>query len=314
MSLTELGIREEIERIRLNVEKVIKGKQSAIEMVIICLLTDGHVLIEDVPGVGKTMLARSLAQSVAGDFKRIQFTNDLLPTDILGNYIFMKSTEQFVFHPGPIFTNILLADEINRGTPKVQSALLEGMEERTVSLDRNTHSLPDPFFVIATENPIEQTGTFSLPEAELDRFMVKIRIGYPSRESEMSMLQAVQVKHPINDLGPVTDKMKITAMRDAIKKVGISNEIRGYIIDLLAATRGDADVILGGSPRAAIALQRLTQGLAAFAGRDFVIPDDVKKGFNPVLRHRIKISPQARLNKMTTDDILERIIKNVRVP
>ena len=306
--------KDEIVLLRDNIATVIKGKNDRIELVLITLMAEGHILIEDVPGVGKTMLARSVAQSINGEFKRIQFTNDLLPTDILGNFIYNKETEKFIFKKGPIFTNILLADEINRGTPKVQSALLEAMEESTVSLDRNTYLLPQPFFVIATENPIEQAGTFSLPEAELDRFMIKLDIGYPSSRSENEVLKVVQVVHPIKNIKPVIEVKKIMELREIVKRIKVSDEIRDYIVSLLNATRKHGNILLGGSPRASICLQRLSQGIAAFNGRNFVIPDDVKYGLKPVLRHRIRLTPQARINNVTVDNILEEILKNVKTP
>ncbi|MCK5224940.1 MoxR family ATPase, partial [Candidatus Calescamantes bacterium] len=286
--------RDKLVLLRDNIATVIKGKNRKIELVLIAFMAEGHVLIEDVPGVGKTMLARSVAQSVSGIFKRIQFTNDLLPTDILGNFIYEKDKGEFSFRKGPIFANILLADEINRGTPKVQSALLEAMEENTVSLDVSTFKLPSPFFVLATENPVEQSGTFSLPEAELDRFMIKIDIGYPSKESEEEILESVQIRHPIHDLKSVFESSSVEDLRNTVKRVKVGKEIRNYIVRLMTASREHSDVFLGGSPRASIALQRMAQGIAAFEQRAYVIPDDVKYAFVPVLRHRLKLTPQAR--------------------
>lgn len=306
--------RDKVVLLRDNIATVIKGKNRKIEMVLIALMADGHVLIEDVPGVGKTMLARSVAHSVSGVFKRIQFTNDLLPTDILGNYIYEKDKGEFTFRKGPIFANILLADEINRGTPKVQSALLEAMEENTVSLDVNTFRLPDPFFVLATENPVEQAGTFSLPEAELDRFMIKIDIGYPSSGSEEEILKVVQVTHPIDSLRSVLDTNTIVDLKKTVRNVTVGDEIRAYIVRLVKASREHKDILLGGSPRASIALQRMAQGIAAFEERNYVIPDDVKYTFLPVLRHRIKMTPQARINNVTADSALEGLLKDVKAP
>ncbi len=297
-----------------NIEKVIKGKREKIDIILISMAAQGHILIEDVPGVGKTMLARSIAQSINGDFKRIQFTNDLLPTDILGNYIYIKNEGKFSFRKGPIFTNILLADEINRGTPKVQSALLEGMEEYTVSIDRNTHPLPTPFFVIATENPIEQGGTFILPEAELDRFLIKIDMGYPSMEKEKKILKNVQIIHPIDLLEPVISISKLLSLQKTLKNVEVSPLIREYIVTLISKTRNDDNLLLGASPRASIALQKMAQGKAAFEGRNFVIPDDVKNVFVPVIRHRLRLTPQARINGLTSDIILENLIHETNVP
>ncbi|MCD6578522.1 MoxR family ATPase [bacterium] len=297
-----------------NVEKVIKGKREKIDIILISMAAQGHILIEDVPGVGKTMLARSIAQSINGDFQRIQFTNDLLPTDILGNYIYIKNEGKFSFRKGPIFTNILLADEINRGTPKVQSALLEGMEEYTVSIDRNTHPLPSPFFVIATENPIEQGGTFILPEAELDRFLIKIPMGYPSAEKEKDILKEVQIIHPIERIEPVVAISKILSLQKMLKNVEVTALIREYIINLITKTRDNDNLLLGASPRASIALQKMAQGNAAFKGRNFVIPDDVKNIFVPVLRHRLRLTPQARINGLTSDIILENLINETEAP
>ncbi|MCK5399612.1 MoxR family ATPase [bacterium] len=306
--------RDKLVLLRDNIATVIKGKNRKIELVLIAFMAEGHVLIEDVPGVGKTMLARSVAQSVSGIFKRIQFTNDLLPTDILGNFIYEKDKGEFSFRKGPIFANILLADEINRGTPKVQSALLEAMEENTVSLDVSTFKLPSPFFVLATENPVEQSGTFSLPEAELDRFMIKIDIGYPSKESEEEILESVQIRHPIHDLKSVFESSSVEDLRNTVKRVKVGKEIRNYIVRLMTASREHSDVFLGGSPRASIALQRMAQGIAAFEQRAYVIPDDVKYAFVPVLRHRLKLTPQARINNLTVDNILKGILKDVKAP
>lgn len=297
-----------------NIERVIKGKREKIDIILIAMVAHGHILIEDVPGVGKTMLARSIAQSINGDFKRIQFTNDLLPTDILGNYIYVKDEGKFLFRKGPIFTNILLADEINRGTPKVQSALLEGMEEYTVSIERNTHPLPSPFFVIATENPIEQGGTFTLPEAELDRFLIKIDMGYPSKDKEQDILKEVQIIHPIERLEPVISVSKILTLQEILKNVEVNDVIREYIVSLTSQTRENEHLLLGASPRASIALQKMAQGHAAFQGRNFVIPDDVKAIFVPVLRHRLRLTPQARINGLNSDIILENLINETEVP
>ncbi|MCK4642814.1 MoxR family ATPase [bacterium] len=306
--------RDKLVLLRDNIATVIKGKNRKIELVLIAFMAEGHVLIEDVPGVGKTMLARSVAQSVSGIFKRIQFTNDLLPTDILGNFIYEKDKGEFSFRKGPIFANILLADEINRGTPKVQSALLEAMEENTVSLDVSTFKLPSPFFVLATENPVEQSGTFSLPEAELDRFMIKIDIGYPSKESEEEILESVQIRHPIHDLKSVFESSSVEDLRNTVKRVKVGKEIRNYIVRLMTASREHSDVFLGGSPRASIALQRMAQGIAAFEQRAYVIPDDVKYAFVPVLRHRLKLTPQARINNLTVDNVLKGILNDVKAP
>lgn len=259
-----------------NVERVIVGKRAAIELLIVAMLCEGHVLIEDVPGVGKTMLARSLAVSVGGQFKRLQCTPDLLPNDVTGVSIFNQQNNSFEFRPGPIFVNVLLADEINRATPRTQSALLEAMQEQQVTMDGETRPLPRPFLVLATQNPVEYEGTFPLPEAQLDRFLVRVALGYPSAQDERAILGALQREHPIHLLQPVVTQAAVQDIQRAIWEVHADDSLRDYIVALAQATRSHGDLALGASPRASFALFRAAQALAAVRGRDHVIPDDIK--------------------------------------
>ncbi len=297
-----------------NIEKVIVGKREAVELTVLGLLCQGHILIEDVPGVGKTILARSLAKSVGCDFRRIQFTPDMLPTDVTGVSVFNQKSLEFEFRPGPIFAQIVLTDEINRATPKTQSALLEAMEERQVTVEGTTHPLKPPFMVVATQNPIEYEGTFPLPEAQLDRFMLRIRLGYPERDQELAVLDRQEKVHPITTLEQVVSLEELTATQTAIKDIHINEGIRGYIVDLVRETRVNNDVYLGSSSRGALALFRLCQAWAAMSGRDFVTPDDVKKLAGPALAHRIIVGPAARIRDITTDDVIDRVLKSVAVP
>lgn len=301
-------------RIIENVEKVIIGKRHVTELVLAALLCQGHVLLEDVPGVGKTMLARSVARSIGGDFKRVQFTPDLLPSDITGLSFFNQKLGEFQFRPGPVFSNILLADEINRATPRTQSALLESMEERTVTIEGDTMALPKPFLVLATENPVELEGTFPLPEAQLDRFLLRIKIGYPSAEEEEEMLLRLQHQHPIETLEAVTTPDDLMAAMASVRDVHVEPELRSYISGVARATREHDAVGLGVSPRGTLALFRTTQAYAALKGRDYAEPDDVKQVAHAVLAHRIIISPDARLRGRSVDHIIDEVVGQVGAP
>lgn len=297
-----------------NISKVIVGKDEAIKKAIITLISGGHLLIEDVPGVGKTMLAKSIAKSINLDFKRIQFTPDLLPSDIIGITIYNEKTKEFEFKKGPIFSNIILADEINRSTPKTQSALLEAMEERQVTIDGITHKLNEPFFVIATENPIEYEGTFPLPEAQLDRFFMKIEIGYPNESDEILLLSRVQIRHPIEDLQEVITKDEILEIQKEVKKIHVDESLKEYIVKLGKELREDDDIYLGPSPRSLIVLMRVSQAKAYIEGRDFVIPDDIKNLFNSVMSHRIILKPESKLKGVSEKEVIERAVQRVEVP
>ena len=302
------------EKIIANLEKVIVGKNASVELVVIGLLCQGHVLIEDVPGVGKTMLARSLARSLDCSFNRIQFTPDMLPSDVTGVSIFNQQKRKFEFRAGPIMGQIILADEVNRATPKTQAALLEAMDERQVTVDGITHPLPAPFMVLATQNPIEYEGTFPLPEAQLDRFLLRVRMGYPSASEEMKILGAQQLRHPIEALESVVAVKDLLSAIEAIRKVYVSPVIQKYIIDLVGRTRQSSDVYLGASPRGSLALFRASQARAALNGRDHVLPDDVKALAVPVLGHRIIVSPAARLRELSADRIVQEVIYSAPVP
>ena len=273
--------------LRANIAKVVVGKEDVVDKVLAALLAGGHVLLEDVPGTGKTLLSRALAASMDGRFSRIQFTPDLLPADVTGMAVFSPKSESFTFKPGPIFANIVLADEINRATPRVQSAMLECMEEKQVSSDGTTYSLPAPFFVIATQNPVETQGTFPLPEAQLDRFMVQLSMGYPSREEQTAILQRFMQESPQESLQPVADAEQIAQAQKAVRSVRVAPELLDYIGALCEKTRALDDALLGASPRAALALMRVSQSLAAIRGRDYVTPEDIKTMAEPVLAHRL---------------------------
>lgn len=301
-------------RIVDNVEKVIVGKRDVTEMVLVALLCQGHVLLEDVPGVGKTTLARSIARSIGGQFRRIQFTPDLLPSDITGLSYFNQKLGEFQFRAGPVFTNILLSDEINRATPRTQSALLEAMEERTVTIEGDTMDLPQPFLVLATENPVELEGTFPLPEAQLDRFLVRIRIGYPNAEEEEEMLLRLQHRHPIETLEAVATPEDLVVAMTGVREIHVEPELRAYITGITRATREHDAVGLGASPRGTLALFRATQAYAALRGRDYAEPDDVKRVAHSVLAHRIMISPDARLRGRSVDHIIDEVVDRVRTP
>jgi len=302
------------EKLLVNLEKVIIGKKDIIDLVIISLLSQGHLLIDDVPGVGKTMLAKSLAKSLGCSFNRIQFTPDMLPSDVTGVSIFNQNTKDFEFRPGPIISQIVLADEINRATPKTQSALLESMEEKQVTVDGITHTIPNPFMVLATQNPIEYEGTFPLPEAQLDRFIMRVRIGYPSFANEIQILDLQQLKHPIEDISTVVSSSEIIQMQNSIKHVFVSDAVKRYIVELTRATRDHNDVYLGASPRGSLSLYRVSQAKAATMGRDFVLPDDVKSLAKFVLGHRLVIHPSARLKNLSTEQIIGEVLLQVHVP
>jgi MoxR-like ATPase len=292
-----------------NVEKVIVGKRAAIELLLVALLTEGHVLLEDVPGVGKTMLARAMAISLGGAFKRLQCTPDLLPNDVTGVSVFNQQTAQFEFRPGPIFVNILLADEINRATPRTQSALLEAMQEQQVTVDGVTRPLPRPFLVMATQNPIEYEGTFPLPEAQLDRFLVRLSIGYPAPADERQLLLSLRRVHPINELQQVSAGDELLPLQRLVWDVHVDETLQDYMIRLVTATRQHPDLALGASPRASLALFKTGQALAAVRGRDHVIPDDVKYLIPAVLAHRLIVRPEAELRGKTADAVLKEIIQ-----
>jgi MoxR-like ATPase len=297
-----------------NIKRVLVGKQGQIELGVLCLLAGGHALIEDVPGVGKTTLAKALAKSIGGDFERIQFTPDLLPSDVLGINMFDPASASFQFRPGPVFTNVLLADEINRANPKTQSALLESMEEHQVTLDGVTHPLAPPFMVLATQNPVEFAGTFPLPEAQLDRFTLRISLGYLDPAAEVEMLERFDGADPLGELGPVADEASVRESQEAISLVHVAPEVKSYIVSIVAATRSHADLSLGASPRASIALYRLSQARAASQGRDFVLPDDVKALASPVLSHRLLFQATAEMRGANADEFIERLLLSEPVP
>jgi MoxR-like ATPase len=297
-----------------NVEKVIIGKRQQLAFAVVAYFCEGHVLLEDVPGVAKTMLARALAKSVGCVFKRLQCTPDLLPTDITGVSIFNQKTTEFEFRPGPIFAQIVLADEINRTTPRTQSALLEAMAERRVTVDGQGYVLKPPFLVLATQNPIDHEGTFPLPEAQLDRFLIRLSLGYPSIDEEGKMLERLQHTHPIDELTSVVTASDVLACQQAVRDIYVDEKLRRYLLEIIQATREHSDVALGGSPRASIALFRTAQALAALQGRNFVIPDDVKRMAQSVLGHRLILKPESRLRKVTAASVVEEILTDVSVP
>ena len=302
------------EKIINNIEKVIVGKRQPVQLAVISLLCQGHLLIEDVPGVGKTILARSLAKSLGCLFSRIQFTPDMLPSDVTGVSIYNQITGKFEFRPGPIIAQIVLSDEINRATPKTQAALLEAMEERQITVDGITHPLPRPFMVMATQNPIEYEGTFPLPEAQLDRFLIRLTLGYPDLNDEIEVLERQQFQHPVIDLSQVAQEDELLKAQEAIKSIQVSPAIKRYIVELTRQTRQHADVYLGASPRGSLALFRTGQARAAMDGRDFVLPDDIKALVKPALSHRVILGPAARLRDLSTDQILDEVIGRVPVP
>ncbi|HET8765299.1 MAG TPA: MoxR family ATPase, partial [Rhodanobacter sp.] len=307
------NVQEPAERVVANVERVIIGKHVEVRMALVALLCEGHILIEDVPGVGKTMLAKALSRSIGCTFRRIQFTPDRLPSDVTGLSIFNQKTQEFEFRPGPIMAQVVLADEINRATPKTQSALLECMEERQATIDGVTHPMPEPFMVIATQHPIESEGTFALPEAQLDRFMLRLRMGYPKAVEEIVILDEQKRLHPIDDLRQVLDLEELRQMQSAIKEIYVDQTVADYIVRLVGATRDHPDVYLGASPRGSINLYRSGQALAALEGRDYVIPDDIKQLAVAVLAHRLIIKSQASLREIDPDAIVREILGQVPI-
>jgi MoxR-like ATPase len=301
-------------KIVANVEKVVVGKRRQIILSLVSWYCGGHVLLEDVPGVAKTVLARAMARSVGCAFKRIQCTPDLLPTDVTGVSVFNQKTVEFEFRPGPVFAQVVLADEINRATPRTQSALLEAMAEGRVTVDGVTHELAPPFLVIATQNPIDHEGTFPLPEAQLDRFLVRFSLGYPSMDEEIKMLEVLEHGNPLDRLEPVVTADELLTAQQAVRNIHVDPKIRRYIIQIVQDTRKCDDVSLGGSPRASLALFRTAQALAAVSGRDFVRPDDVKQMTGPVLGHRVILRPESRLRKLTAAAVVAEVVANVPVP
>ena len=301
-------------RIADNISHVIVGKRQSIELLLVALLADGHALLEDIPGLGKTLIAKSLAKSIGGSFKRAQFTPDLLPADVTGFNVYNQQTGQFTFQAGPVMANILLADEINRTIPRTQSSLLESMEERQVTVDSKTYLLPHPFFVMATQNPIELEGTFPLPEAQLDRFLLKVRLGYPEKDEEIAILERFQEKDPLIELEAVANPGQIVELQHARKRIRISHPVREYITNIVRATRSNTSLSLGASPRGSLGLMRASQALAALRGREYVLPDDIKALAVPVLSHRLILKEEERLRGETPEHFLEEIIKQIPVP
>jgi len=302
------------QKIRANIERVIEGKPEVVRLALIALLAQGHVLIEDVPGVGKTMLAKALARSIDCSVRRIQFTPDLLPSDVTGVSVYNQERGDFEFKPGAIFANIVVGDEINRASPKTQAALLESMEERQVTMDGVTYQLGVPFMVIATQNPIEHEGTYPLPEAQRDRFMLELSIGYPTRESEVDILNTHGQSSTLADISPVADATTVGGMIESCKLVHVADSLKHYIVDLVRATREHADLALGASPRAALAMLRASRAAAAAGGRDYVVPDDIKDLISPVLAHRLIPSPEAQMTGRDAADVLADIVEFVPIP
>ena len=297
-----------------NVRKVIVGKDDEVRLTMLAMLCEGHLLIEDVPGVGKTMLARALALSIGCTFRRIQFTPDMLPTDVTGVSIYNQKTQEFEFRPGPIFAQIVLTDEINRATPKTQSALLEAMEEHQVTVDGVTHQMPQPFLVLATQNPIEYEGTFPLPEAQVDRFMMRIHLGYPSKQNEVDVLNRQTEHHPIADLRQVVSADELIQAQRAVRTVYVDDLVKSYIVDLVNTTRDHPDIYLGASPRGSLALFSTARAWAAINGRDYVLPDDVKYLAEPTLAHRLIVSPSARIKNVTARQVIDDALRHTSVP
>jgi MoxR-like ATPase len=305
---------EQVEKVINNIERVVVGKRKEVELSLIALFAGGHVLLEDVPGVGKTMMVKAIARSLGADFKRIQFTPDLLPSDVTGVSIYNQRSQQFEFRPGPILANIVLADEINRTSPKTQSALLEALEEGSVTVDGETLLLEKPFFVMATQNPIEYTGTFPLPEAQLDRFLLKLHLGYPSELEELEVLNRLQHHHPLETLESVMSTEEVIAIQEEILKILVSEEVKMYMIDLVHETRKHRAIELGVSPRGTIALMKVSQAYAFLQGREYVIPDDVKYLAPYVLPHRLMLTAESRMSNRTGDEVVRSILERVKIP
>jgi MoxR-like ATPase len=301
-------------RVIANVERAIVGKRQQLILSMVSWLCEGHILLEDVPGVAKTMLARALSRSIGCTFKRIQCTPDLLPTDVTGASIFNQKTVEFEFRPGPLFAQVVLADEINRTTPRTQAALLEAMAESRVTVDGTSYRLGPPFLVIATQNPVDHEGTFPLPEAQLDRFLMRFSLGYPSLEEELKMLELLQRAHPVDSLQPVATADEIIACQAAVREIYVDDKVRRYLMQIVHDTREHDDIGLGGSPRASIALFRTSQAMAALRGRNYVLPDDVKKVAAAVLTHRIILKPESRLRKITAAELIDQIVAEIAVP
>jgi MoxR-like ATPase len=307
-------IRDTAQALRTNVGKIIVGKDAMVELLLVALLSDGHVLIDDVPGTGKTTLAKALARSLDLSFARIQFTPDLLPSDVTGISFYNQKAQEFEFRPGPLLSHLVLADEINRATPRTQSALLEAMQERQVTVDRETHRLARPFLVLATQNPIELEGTFPLPEAQLDRFMMQIRLGYPNEQEENDILRRYEHEDPMDELLPVMSGEQLIELQAQVRTIRVEDSVREYLVRVTRATREHPSVELGVSPRGTMALYRTCQALAALRGRGFVVPDDIKEMAPYVLTHRIHISPQTRLRGRMPQEIIQQIVSEVPVP
>lgn len=308
------AVSEFAKRVIANVELAIVGKRKQLVLSLVSWLSGGHLLLEDVPGVAKTMLARALAKSVGCKFKRVQCTPDLLPTDVTGTSIFNQKNAEFEFRPGPVFTQILLADEINRATPRTQASLLEAMAEGCVTVDGTTNPLEKPFLVIATQNPVDHEGTFPLPEAQLDRFLMRFSLGYPSMDEEMRMLELLQHTHPVDRLEAVAKAEDLVNAQREIRKIHVDPRVRQYFLQIVEQTRRHSDLALGGSPRSSIALFRCGQAMAAIRGRGFVTPDDIKRVLGPVMNHRLILRPESRLRKITTEGVLQEIVSEIAVP
>jgi MoxR-like ATPase len=314
MDKTKVDVQKFGKQLIDNIEKVIVGKRETVELAVIGLLCQGHLLIEDVPGVGKTMLARSLAKSIGCQFSRIQFTPDMLPSDVTGVSIYNQVSKEFEFRSGPIVAQVVLADEINRATPKTQAALLEAMDERQITVDGITHVLPLPFIVLATQNPIEYEGTFPLPEAQLDRFFLKVRLGYPTEYEEIQIMERQQFRHPIEEIEEVVAADEVIEAQEAVKSIYVSDGIKNYVVELTRRTREYPDVYLGASPRGSLSLYRAGQARAAMYGRDYVLPDDIKGLAEPALGHRVILGPAARLRDINATEVIEEILDSVPVP
>ena len=311
----EQSFKDLFDTLAAQLETVLRGKRRAVHLSLVCLFSEGHLLIEDVPGVGKTSLAKAIARTIGGSWRRIQFTPDLLPSDVTGVSVWDRNASDFEFRQGGVFANVVLADEINRASPKTQSALLEAMEERQVTVDSQTYKLPRPFLVIATQNPVELEGTYPLPEAQLDRFLLRLRIGYPDRDAELAILDSQGVDEVnVDDLQPVTDATTVAAWIHELGRIHVATELQGYIVDLVEATRHHRDLMLGVSPRGALALQRASRALAASVGRAYVVPDDVKVLATSVLEHRLLLSSEAMMRGVNPTDVLSSILDSVPVP